>query len=96
MILCTCMVASTNVRSPCSRLYSNAWRRGRQVSERDILGTQLIKRNDELSQLYEKIKIQQCTLNRGEQAFSERISDLGTARQEQSALKSELQVDRCR
>ena len=37
------------------------------ASERDILGTQLIKRNDELGHLYEKIKIQQCTLNRGEQ-----------------------------
>ena len=29
------------------------------VNERDILGTQLIRRNDELSLLYEKIKIQQ-------------------------------------
>jgi len=27
---------------------------------------QLIKRNDELTQLYEKIKIQQTTLNAGE------------------------------
>jgi len=62
------------------------------VSERDILGTQLIKRNDELAQLYEKIKIQQCTLNRGEQAFSERVTDLGIVKKEQSALKSELQM----
>lgn len=29
------------------------------VNERDILGTQLIRRNDELALLYEKIKIQQ-------------------------------------
>jgi hypothetical protein len=28
-----------------------------KVSERDILGTQLIRRNDELALLYEKIKI---------------------------------------
>ena len=27
------------------------------VNERDILGTQLIRRNDELALLYEKIKI---------------------------------------
>jgi hypothetical protein len=27
------------------------------VSERDILGTQLIRRNDELALLYEKLKI---------------------------------------
>ena len=31
------------------------------VSERDILGTQLVRRNDELALLYEKIKIQQVT-----------------------------------
>ena len=35
------------------------------INERDILGTQLIRRNDELSLLYEKIKIQQSTLNKG-------------------------------
>ena len=32
------------------------------INERDILGTQLIKRNEELALLYEKIKIQQSTL----------------------------------
>lgn len=32
------------------------------INERDILGTQLIKRNEELQLLYEKIKIQQSTL----------------------------------
>ena len=31
------------------------------VNERDILGTQLIRRNDELALLYEKIKIQQVS-----------------------------------
>jgi hypothetical protein len=36
------------------------------INERDILGTQLIRRNDELALLYEKIKIQQSTLNKGE------------------------------
>lgn len=35
------------------------------ISERDILGTQLIRRNDELALLYEKIKIQQSTLSKG-------------------------------
>ncbi len=32
------------------------------VSERDMLGTQLIRRNDELALLYDKTKIQQSTL----------------------------------
>ncbi|KAJ4456264.1 putative Cilia- and flagella-associated protein 58 [Paratrimastix pyriformis] len=40
------------------------------MNERDILGSQLIRRNDELALLYEKIKIQQSTLSKGE------ISDL--------------------
>ena len=35
------------------------------INERDILGTQLIRRNDELALLYEKIKIQQSTMNKG-------------------------------
>jgi len=35
-------------------------------NERDILGTQLIRRNDELALLYEKIKILQSTLSKGE------------------------------
>jgi len=36
------------------------------MAERDILGTQLIRRNDELALLYEKIKILQITLAKGE------------------------------
>jgi len=35
------------------------------VAERDILGTQLIKRNEEASLLAEKIKINQSYLNKG-------------------------------
>ena len=31
------------------------------VTERDILGTQLIRRNDELALLYEKLSIQVCS-----------------------------------
>merc|ERR1719324_1036086 len=39
------------------------------TSERNILGTQLIRRNDELSLLYEKIKIQKSTLDKGETQY---------------------------
>ncbi len=46
------------------------------VSERDILGTQLIRRNDELALLYEKLKIQQSTLAKGEAEYRERKLDL--------------------
>jgi len=43
------------------------WKKDYQnvINERDILGTQLIRRNDELALLYEKIKILQQTLSRG-------------------------------
>merc|ERR1719248_3438 len=42
------------------------------INERDILGTQLIRRNDELALLYEKIKIQMSTLRTGETQYSQR------------------------
>jgi len=46
------------------------------ISERDILGTQLIRKNDELALLYEKIKIQQSTLAKGEAQYRERLNDI--------------------
>ena len=36
------------------------------INERDILGTQLIRRNEELGLLYEKLKIRVSTLRSGE------------------------------
>ncbi|OCT69687.1 hypothetical protein XELAEV_18036611mg [Xenopus laevis] len=36
------------------------------ISERDILGSQLLRWNDQLALLYEKIKIQRSVLNKGE------------------------------
>ena len=58
-------------------------------NERDILGTQLIKRNDELAQLYEKIKIQQTTLNAGEGAYVERTADIAALQMDIRTLRSE-------
>jgi len=42
------------------------------VNERDLLGSQLIKRNQELANLYEKIKITQSNLAKGEAYFREK------------------------
>lgn len=39
------------------------------INQRDVLGTQLIRRNDELALLYEKIKILQNTLTAGENQY---------------------------
>ena len=46
------------------------------INERDILGTQLIKRNDELAQLYERIRIQQFQLGKGEGEYNDRLADV--------------------
>ena len=46
------------------------------IGERDILGTQLIRRNDEIALLYEKIKILQSTQRRGELQYSSRLDDI--------------------
>ena len=62
------------------------------MAERDILGTQLIRRNDESALLYEKIKIQQSTLARGETAFRERLADLKLLDYKTGDLKRELKI----
>merc|ERR1711943_108214 len=65
---------------------------GGVTSERDILGTQLIRRNDELALLYEKIKIQQSTLQKGEIQYKERLEEIRTLRIKIAALKRELHI----
>merc|ERR1719162_2661292 len=50
------------------------------VGERDILGAQLIRRNEELALLYEKIKIQQSTLQKGEMQYRERVMEVNVLR----------------
>jgi chromosome segregation ATPase len=46
------------------------------INERDILGTQLIRRNDELALLYEKLRIQQSALKKGEVQYASRMDDI--------------------
>ena len=57
------------------------------MTERDILGTQLVRRNDELALLYEKIRIQESTLSKGEQQYRERIKDIGLLKLEIKKLR---------
>jgi len=64
------------------------------INERDILGTQLIRRNDELALLYEKIKIQQSAISQGEIAYRERLEDLRVLRLRENALRRELHIQR--
>jgi len=60
------------------------------ISERDILGTQLIRRNDELALLYEKIKIQHRTLQGGEISYKQRLEESRALAIKTAALKREL------
>jgi len=59
------------------------------VKERDLIGAQLVRRNDELVLLYEKIKIMQMTLDKGERQYSQRLEDI-------RVLKLEIRNLRCK
>ncbi|XP_031574702.1 cilia- and flagella-associated protein 58-like [Actinia tenebrosa] len=62
------------------------------IGERDILGTQLVRRNDELALLYEKIKIQQSTLNKGEIQYRQRLEDIRLLKLEIKKLRREKNI----
>jgi len=66
------------------------------TNERDILGTQLIRRNDELALLYEKIRIQQSTLSKGEVQYNDRLVDLRMLRLKISELKRNVHMAQVR
>ena len=49
----------------------------------------MIRRNDELALLYEKIKIQQSTLNIGEVQYSQRLEDIRILKLEVRRMRRE-------
>jgi len=59
------------------------------VKERDIIGSQLVRRNDEMSLLVEKIKIFEMTMHKGELQYKERLEDI-------RILKLEIRNQRCK
>ena len=66
------------------------------TNERDVLGTQLIRRNDELALLYEKVRIQQSTLSRGEVQYRDRLVDIRMLRLKISELKRNVHMSQAR
>merc|ERR1712050_40898 len=60
------------------------------IGERDILGAQLIRRNEELALLYEKIKIQQSTLQKGEIQYQERTQEVSKLRADIRKAKADV------
>ncbi|CBH18102.1 MENG [Trypanosoma equiperdum] len=61
-------------------------------NERDMLGTQLIRRNDELALLYEKIRMQQEVLSRGYAACRARQEDMRLLRLKTEDLKRQAKI----
>eukprot|EP00928_Gymnodinium_smaydae_P079977 TRINITY_DN63790_c0_g1_i1.p1 TRINITY_DN63790_c0_g1~~TRINITY_DN63790_c0_g1_i1.p1 ORF type:complete len:871 (-),score=303.32 TRINITY_DN63790_c0_g1_i1:69-2585(-) len=59
------------------------------TGERDILGAQLIRRNEELALLYEKIKIQQSTLQKGEIQYEQRLKEIAQIKEEIRKAKAD-------
>ncbi|XP_076227482.1 cilia- and flagella-associated protein 58 [Nomia melanderi] len=59
------------------------------MNERDILGTQLVRRNDELSLQYSRIKVLHGTLQRGEVQYNQRLEDIRLLKLEVQNLRTE-------
>ena len=62
------------------------------IAERDMIGSQLIRRNDELALLYEKLRIQQSVLRKGEEQYRERLRQLRERQQEVSEAQRRLAI----
>ncbi|KAJ3287003.1 hypothetical protein HK104_008791 [Borealophlyctis nickersoniae] len=59
------------------------------ISERDNLSNQLIRRNEELAKVYDKIKAQQSELIRSEIHYRDRLRVISDLREEMRRLRSE-------
>jgi chromosome segregation ATPase len=55
-------------------------------------GTQLVRRNDELALLYEKIKIQQSALSKGQVQYRDRLNEIRVLKIKINDLKRELHI----
>lgn len=62
------------------------------LNERDILGAQLIKRNQELDVLHEKIKISHSNLSKGEKHFREKENELDLFKKQLESTRQELSL----
>ncbi|KAL8272314.1 hypothetical protein Esti_003768 [Eimeria stiedai] len=60
------------------------------LAERDMLGTQLLKRTQELSLLHEKVRIHESTLAKGEAQYKERLKEIKEWSRQCLAYRREL------
>lgn len=59
------------------------------IHEKDVVGTQLIRKNDEINQLKEKMAIMQLALDRGENQYTKRLDDIRLLKIEITNLRSQ-------
>ena len=89
-----CEVDTTRVETPRRSAQALTQRKEYDsvINERDILGAQLIRRNDEIGLLQEKLKIQHSTLTRGEEQYSARVHDVQVLRLKIRDMQREVAV----
>lgn len=61
------------------------------IGERDLLSTQMAQRNEEIRLLYEKIKIQHSTLEKGQNQYRNRMNEIRLLKIKVNNMKRELQ-----
>jgi len=59
------------------------------IKEKNLMQNQIILRNDEISLLYEKLKLNNCALMKGEFYYNERIEDIRVLKLEVKKLRRE-------
>lgn len=59
------------------------------VAERDLLSSQLVRRNEDLAALYEKLRVHESTLSKGETQYQSRVDDIRTLRKDLKGLQRE-------
>lgn len=62
------------------------------LTERDLLGTQLVRRNDELALLHEKTKLQTSEAVKGEQHYKMRLDDIRILKTELAEIRREKKL----
>lgn len=62
------------------------------MNERDIISSQLVKRNEEITTLEGKIKILRGTISRGEAEYTHRLDDIRLLRSEVMKLRTEKEL----
>jgi len=67
------------------------------ISERDLVGTQLVRRNDEMACLNEKLKLQNTRMGCGEVHYNARVNDIQVLARELKETKrqNKLLEDKC-